>query len=486
MRAGFTGENSPRCVVAYSPEHKRRVGDYRQWAAGYESRPRKRKRGQSWGKEHELWRMDIEEVDLGLVEDKVERLLRDVEHQHLMLDNRQKKVALVVSSLIPKPLLSTLLGTIFSALQASTITLLPSSVMTAVGAGVCSALVIDIGWEETVVSTIYEYREIMQWRSVRAGKLLSEGFAKVLDQSTDQTLDFEDVEEIMSRLGWCRERGHKQQPADQKSPEAAEIAFPIVSLKVPFASLAEPIEDALFARGTKVSDLDDHDQPLPLLMYNALLHLPIDIRRLCISRLIFTGGVSNMPGLKRRLTQELEALVQNRGWDPVKNYGSAQNKRDEHKILRERDSNTQKPRTAAEGKKVRFSSIDEQVVKVSETSDEPPSDTPSNIPARDREPELDPIITRLNQQTLQAQGGEQVSGVVRAIDTLGAWAGASLVTTLRVRGIVEVERDRFLQHGLAGATAKKDISVAQQRQSLGPGVRPGAGERSSWTLGIWA
>jgi actin-related protein len=433
--------------------------------------------------------MNIEEVDPGLVEDKDERLIRDVEHQHLMLDNRQKKVALVVSSLLPKPLLSTLLGTIFSALQASSITLLPSSVMTAVGAGVRSALVVDIGWEETVVSAIYEYREIMQWRGVRAGKLLGEAFAKVLDQSTEQTLGFEDVEEIMSRLGWCRERGYKQQSADQKSPDV-EIPFPMVTLKVPFASLAEPVEDALFARGTTASDLDDHDQPLPLLMYNALLHLPIDIRRLCISRVIFTGGVSNMPGLKRRLTQELEALVQSRGWDPVKNYGSAQNKRDEHKILRERNSNTQKPKTAAEGKKVRFSSIDEQVVKVSETTDEPPSDAPSdapsNIPARDREPELDPIIAKLNQQTLQAQGGEQVSGVVRAIDTLGAWAGASLVTTLRVRGIVEVEKDRFLQHGLAGATTKKDVSVAQQRQSLGPGVRPGAGERSSWTLGIWA
>lgn len=485
MRAGFAGESSPRCAIAYSPERQRRAGDYRRWVPGYGSRPRKRKRGQDWGKDHELWRMNVEEADLGLVEDKVERLLRDVEHQHLMLDNRQKRVSLVVSSLLPKPLLSTLLGTIFSALQASSIALLPSSVMAAVGAGVRSALIVDIGWEETAVSAVYEHREVMQWRSVRAGRLLIDTFAKVLDQSTEQALGFDDVEEIMRRMGWCRQRENNPQSTSPNSAETVNIPLPTINLKVPFASLAEPVEDALFARGTTASDLDDHDQPLPLLMYNALLHLPIDVRRLCVSRVILTGGISNLAGLKRRLTQELEALVQTRGWDPVKNYGSAQGKRGEHKVLRERNTNAQRPKTEAEAKTVRFLSTDEQVLKVSETTDEPPRDAPTNIPARAREPETDPIIAKLNQQVLQSQGGEQVSGVVRAVDTLGAWAGASLLTTLRVRGIVEIEKDKFLQHGLAGASTKKDISVAQQRQSLGPGVRPGAGERSSWTLGIW-
>lgn len=482
MRAGFAGESSPRCLVAYSPEHQRRVGDHRRWAPGYESRPKKRKGGQSWGEDDELWSMNLENEDLGLVEDKVERVLREVEHKHLMLDNRQKRVALVVSSLLPKPLLSALLGTIFAALQPSSVTLLPSSVMAVVGAGVRSALVVDIGWAETTVSAIYEYREIMQWRSVRAGKLLSEAYMEVLDKCTKQTLSFEDIEEIIARMGWCRAKGQKQTEQPETSA-AAEISLPTLSLKVPFASLADPVDGALFARGTPAADLDDHEQPLHALMYTALLHLPIDIRRLCVSRLIFTGGVSNMPGLKTRLTEELEALVQTRGWDPVKNYGSAQSKRGQRKRLGGGDANVQKPNSPADVKKVRF---EEPAVKVSESTDEPSSDAPSSIPAGAREPEVDPVVAKLHQQTLQAQGGEQVSGFVRAVDTLGAWVGASLVTTLRVRGIVEIEKDRFLQHGLAGATAKKDVSVAQQRQSFGPGVKAGPGERSSWTLGIWA
>src|SRR5579871_5034793 len=66
IRAGFTGENSPRCLVGYSPEQQLRAGDYRQWAFGYESRSRKRKRGQEWSNDYELWRMNLEEVDLDL------------------------------------------------------------------------------------------------------------------------------------------------------------------------------------------------------------------------------------------------------------------------------------------------------------------------------------------------------------------------------------------------------------------------------------
>ena len=478
MRAGFAGESSARCLVGYSPEQQRRVGDYRQWELGYEARSRKRKRGQEWGEDYELWRVNVEEVDLDLVEDKVERVLREVEHEYLMLDNRPKKIVLIVSSVLPKPLLSSLLGTIFNTLQASTVTILPASVMAAVGAGVRSALVVDIGWAEAAVSAVYEYREITQWRSTRAGKSLSEGFAKMLVEHTEQALCFEDVEEVINRMAWCRNSENAKHHSDEVDSQNVDIRLPApgtpLHIRLPFSRFANPVEEVLFARGPASSDLDDHDQPLHLLIYNALLHLPIDIRQLCMSRITFTGGVSNIPGLKQRLVQEVESLVEARGWDPVRSYGSAQRKRNEHGASKERNTNSQQLLD-------RFEST-----KISESTEDPPADTRSNIPAGLRQPEIDPIATKLHLQSVQASGGEPVSGVIRAVETLGAWAGASLVSNLRVRGVVEVERDKFLQHGLAGASHKKDVSVAQQRQSLGPGVKPGVGDRNSWTLGIWA
>ena len=82
-----------------------------------------------------------------------------------------------------------------------------------------------------------------------------------------------------------------------------------------------------------------------------------------------------------------------------------------------------------------------------------------------------------------------VAGVVRGVETLGAWAGASLLAHLRVKGVVEIERDRFLAHGLGGASLAKEVSVVERegvgraRSGLGAG---GKGDRASWTLGVWA
>jgi hypothetical protein len=79
-----------------------------------------------------------------------------------------------------------------------------------------------------------------------------------------------------------------------------------------------------------------------------------------------------------------------------------------------------------------------------------------------------------------------VGGTIRGVDTLGAWAGVSLIAQQRIKGIVEVEREKYLKDGLQGATREKDVSVIAQRQSMGPGLSTKGGERASWTLGVWA
>ncbi|TDZ29677.1 Serine--tRNA ligase [Colletotrichum spinosum] len=44
--------------------------------------------------------------------------------------------------------------------------------MSTLGAGMRSALVVDLGWAETVVTSVYEYREMRTSRTVRGGKML--------------------------------------------------------------------------------------------------------------------------------------------------------------------------------------------------------------------------------------------------------------------------------------------------------------------------
>lgn len=100
------------------------------------------------------------------------------------------------------------------------------------------------------------------------------------------------------------------------------------------------------------------------------------------------------------------------------------------------------------------------------------------------EPQVpDPIEEKLRRE--QEKGSKPtVSGAIGGVETLGAWAGASLLAGLRIKGIVEIEKDVYLQYGLAGARKEVETS-AQPAKSYGPGM-PRPGERTSWTLGGWA
>ena len=77
LRAGFAGDVLPKAVIGFGPEEQRRAGDYRKWQAGHDADWRKREQGQEWGEAHELWKLDLRGVNLGLVGDKIERALRE-------------------------------------------------------------------------------------------------------------------------------------------------------------------------------------------------------------------------------------------------------------------------------------------------------------------------------------------------------------------------------------------------------------------------
>ncbi|KAJ9643421.1 hypothetical protein H2199_004100 [Coniosporium tulheliwenetii] len=415
LRAGFAGESSPRCILNFGPDEQRRVGDYRQWDPEYSRKRRKRKKGQEWGQEHELWRMDLRDLDLGLVTDKLERAVREVQHKHVMLDGRQKRVVLAMPPTMPKPLLSCVLNTLFTgfAPHPMGITLVSTPVLAAVAAGLRSALVVDIGWAETTVTALYEYREVLQRRSVRAGRMLSEEMGKMLTREAAKMVgrpephgadevSFDEAEEALTRVGWCfsREQARQHQSAqdfpagtndalDTSMSIPLPAADPPSTLQIPFKRLAEPAETALFASSTLRTDLDDHDQPIGLLTYTALLSLPLDVRAVCMSRILITGGVSNLPGIKRRIIQEVSALVAERGWDPVKSYGSAL--RNPQAILRERDRNRQSDTGPLPAQS-----------PGEESSGAPAADTPS-LPPAFRPPERDPIAEKLHELNTKGQ-----------------------------------------------------------------------------------
>ena len=105
----------------------------------------------------------------------------------------------------------------FNRFQSPTVSLMSSPVMTIVAAGLRSALVIDMGWAETVVTSVYEYREVKSTRTTRGGRTLLDALYKTIHAlipGTDSDIEkkvisFEECEDIMCRLMWCKSSSFK-------------------------------------------------------------------------------------------------------------------------------------------------------------------------------------------------------------------------------------------------------------------------------------
>lgn len=411
-------------------------------------------------------------------------------------------MAFVLDSSVPLPLLSTVLDTAFDRFQTPMVSLLSSATMTAVAAGVRSALVVNIGWAETVVTSVYEYREVKSTRTVRAGRYLQdELYSKLLrrlvsgasdEDSPERVISFEESEDIMCRLMWCRASAFRSSQRDSAQLETVEeqdeteaeashgqssgvTQVPLTSSKppktveVPFEKVADVCDDTFFDPSAPAASFDDHELPVHTLVYQHLLQLPIDVRAICMSRIIFTGGCSNILGLKERIVDEVTSTVERRGWEPVSGKGVDQLHRNS-KL--QRRSAGQSPADAASPS--------------SETEDTQ-SETSTRAASRAANTELDhdPIETKILRHREQPQ---LIQGHIRALHSLGPWAGASLMCQLRIPAMATIDRELWLQQGINGASRPNEVDLkAQQRQSMGAGglIRGSGGHHTNWTLGTW-
>lgn len=484
---------------------------------GYIERKRKRRSVDCWGDDHELWRMDVRGLDMGLVGDKIERAVREAVTKHLLIDIRWKRLVVVLPSLMPHPLLNTVLRTLFTTFQIPGVTLLSPPVLSTAVAGLRSGLVVDIGWRETVLTGIYDYREVHEKRTTRAMRMVTLEMARLLErQITEQgndaskladavkeeageelvAVDIEQAEEVTSRMAWCRSRSGpisasptsqdlpaqlgnvsiaEDEPQDPASSGSLKEDIPIsipspssprLSIELPFSAFASPVETALLGTSLQRHELDDHEQSLHNLIYKSLLSLPPDVRAVCMSRIIFTGGGSNIPGLKSRLLDEVAALFEARGWDPVEGKAADERRR----RLRDVSGNRQ----TTEGKEIETKHLNSPTpVKPLKGNTSSPASLAPQTP--------DPIEEKIRRGQ-DKRTKPTVSGFIRGVETLGAWAGASLLVSLRIKGVVKIERDAFLQYGLAGARRDAEASAAPQKAM----PRPSIGGQSGWTLGPWA
>lgn len=497
LNIGMGGERLPRCCVTFGPDEQRRPSDYSAWLPSRECASNRSKHSprlksfRRWGHDHELFQVDTRNLDLGLVVDKIERAVRKAAVEHLLVldDQKRRYLVLSVDPMLPYPLLSAICHTLFNQYPIPTsISLYPTSVMCAVAAGLRAALVVDVGWGETVVTAVSEVREVHSCRSSRGMKRLSWHIAQLLNEELDRkqgeslsqpsppgrtSITLEEAEEVMIRMAWCPHNVRSESPSSSDATNLISVSLSSHSelspLSLPFQRFSEPVNATFFpyadgdrhdqnaseelttcttSSSLRKGNLDDDEEPLPSLIHRALLHLPPDVRSNVYEHFILVGGGSNIPGLRPRLVDEVSRVLEWRGWDPVKSYGKADGKVEPMPSRRH-----MKNVATTGGKMGRSDSDGDHEVPIPTNKD---VDEDSATPAHEQPQLPDPYMERIHHRQnarpsskkWRNTGEEPDSRTLdpRTVKSLGAWAGASLVAGLRVRSMVEVEREEFVGH----------------------------------------
>ena len=133
---------------------------------------------------------------------------------------------------------------------------------------------------------------------------------------------FDVVEDLMTRLGWCRSQCNLTDTESSYGSKSIAITTKTSTFDVPFSAFEESVDETLFSVEPSA---DDDAHALQDVIYSVLLQVPVDVRRACLPRIVVAGGGGNIPGLKSRIAAELERLVARRGWNVVLNHGSVDN-----------------------------------------------------------------------------------------------------------------------------------------------------------------
>lgn len=316
--------------------------------------------------------------------------------------------------------------------------------MSCIAAGTRSALVLDLGWEETVVNVVYELRVVgrggARGRSRRGGRVLRGMWGEFLEAEVGKNavrgkVGEREVEEVLSRMGWCR--GFREAVAignDSIIDIPLFTTTPPTTLKLAFSQLSEPAEKTFFARTTtsftSLDYPDDDDFPLPQLVYEALKDSPIDVRAACMQRIIIVGGGSLVPGLKKRIVDEVRSIVETAGWEK----GQRRERRNPSSSV---PAPKLDPPKVVEFKPERQIHSEDEGEMTEEENYEwhaPPEGLSPDDAGRERKK--------------PGAGGPKVRG----LESLGAWVGASLVAGMKGRGNIEVEREKFLSTVAGGGS----------------------------------
>uniref|UniRef100_A0A0N5A890 Actin-related protein 10 n=1 Tax=Syphacia muris TaxID=451379 RepID=A0A0N5A890_9BILA len=255
--------------------------------------------------------------------------------RHLLITPKDRRFVIVESVLTPTAKRNLIAKALFEVFEASSVLFAPSHLLATFPFGAKNALVIDVGYNETVVLPVLEGVTVLNHYEVSSvgarslekralnlllkyGKILSVDncYRDLTDEDAAILLKGRTIEDIVVRccfvttLERARKLVSKEATGTGVVSCGADCIDDVVEVRLPFGNeilivpgcVRELTAEILF-------EYNPDDKSLPQLILDCVYRCPIDSRKVLLESLILTGGPARIPGFYARLKDELKDMV---------------------------------------------------------------------------------------------------------------------------------------------------------------------------------
>lgn len=231
-------------------------------------------------------------------------------HRYILVNPKDKKIVLVESILCPTIVRETLARALYCHFEVNTIFFVPLHLASLSTLAIDTALVIDVGYKESVVIPVFSGVQVLNaWQAQALGAEAVHDEIKgqlILNGINEEHLTAKVIEDVKVRLCFVTnlERSRKYREKDPPKP-CPDVDYPIRGeeiVKIP-GVLRETAFEVLFPE-------DEDRLGLPYIVLDSILKCPIDMRRELAENIFIIGGSSMIMGLADRLKHELLAIVE--------------------------------------------------------------------------------------------------------------------------------------------------------------------------------
>lgn len=261
--------------------------------------------------------------------------LQNMYFKYLVANPKERRVVIVESVVCPTVFRETLAKVLFHHFEIPSLIFVPAHLMSIFTLGITTALVLDVGYNETAVLPVYEgFTLLCSWQGLPVGGraihrriemgLMENGKIKIngsgevpLNTVLTEPLKESVFEDIKVRTCFVTtvERGQKIQEDDasKKSSSNVQVELPIPPPDIQYPLDGErilTIPGSLREWATEILfEQDGEEQNIATIILDSILKCPTDIRRALAENIIIMGGTAMLPGFKHRLLMEIKLLL---------------------------------------------------------------------------------------------------------------------------------------------------------------------------------